>query len=91
VIASDTSAADLVMSHISVNFDRSGFRRDPELVFPLTRLKELQAEGFVGSVADVHYSFMGAPFPPTKFEASARALAGLLKRDGVDAAVLIPV
>jgi len=42
-------------------------------------------------VADFHYSFMGAPFPPTRFEASARALAGLLRRDHVDAAVLIPV
>ena len=91
VIPSDTDAADLVMSHISVNFDRSGFRRDPELVFPLTRLKELQAEGFIGSVADFHYSFMGAPFPPTRFEARAREVAGLLKRDRVDAAVLLPV
>jgi D-proline reductase (dithiol) PrdB len=91
VIPSDTAAADLVMSHVSVNFDRTGFRRDADLVFPLTRLKELAAEGVVGSVADFHYSFMGAPFPPTRFEASARRLAGLLARDRVDAAVLVPV
>lgn len=91
VIASDAPASDLVMSHISVNFDRSGFRRDANLVFPLDRLQELAADGVIGSVADFHYSFMGAPFPPTRFESKARELAGLLKRDRVDAAVLLPV
>lgn len=91
VIPSDTPGASLVMSHISVNFDRSGFRQDPNLVFPLDRLHELAADGTIGSVADYHYSFMGAPFPPTQFEPRARELAGLLARDKVDAAILIPV
>jgi D-proline reductase (dithiol) PrdB len=61
------------------------------VVFPVSRLRELAAEGVIGSVADFHYSFMGAPFPPTRFEAKAREIAGLLRRDGVDAAVLMPV
>lgn len=91
VIPADTTAADLVMSHISVNFDRSGFRQDLNVVLPLDRLSELAADGAIGSVADFHYSFMGAPWPATKFEPKARELAGLLKRDRVDAAVLIPV
>jgi D-proline reductase (dithiol) PrdB len=91
MIPAETSSGDLVMSHVSVNFDRTGFRRDPELVFPLTRLKELAAEKVIGTVASFHYSFMGAPFPPTRFEKKARELAGLLKRDRVDAVVLIPV
>ena len=91
VIPGDTPTAQLVMSHISVNFDRSGFRGDPNVVFPLDRLRELAAEGEIGSVANFHYSFMGAPWPPTRFEPKARELAPLLKRDGVDAAVLLPV
>jgi D-proline reductase (dithiol) PrdB len=91
VIPSDTPSASLLMGHVSVNFDRSGFRQDPNLVFPLERLKELAAEGTIGSVADFHYSFMGAPFPPTQFESKARELAGLLARDKVDAAILMPV
>ncbi len=91
VIPSDTPSAALVMSHISVNFDRSGFRQDPNLVFPIDRLKELAEDGTIGSVADYHYSFMGAPFPPTQFEPKARELAGLLLRDQVDAAILVPV
>jgi D-proline reductase (dithiol) PrdB len=91
VIPADTPAADLVMSHISVNFDRSGFRADPNVVMPIDRLSELAADGTIGSVADYHYSFMGAPWPSTRFEPKARELAGLLHRDRVDAAVLLPV
>ena len=91
VIPAGTPATELVMSHISVNFDRSGFRADPNVVLPLDRLAELAAEGIVGSVADFHYSFMGAPWPSTRFEPKARELAALLERDRVDAAVLLPV
>lgn len=91
IIPADTPAGDLVMSHISVNFDRTGYRRDLNVVMPLDRLRELADAGVIGSVAHYHYSFMGAPFPPTRFEQSARQLAGLLARDGVDAAVLCPV
>ena len=91
IIPGTARGSDLVMSHISVNFDRSGFRQDLNVVFPIDRLREMRDAGEVGSVADYHYSFMGAPFPPTRFEPSARELARLLKRDGVDAAVLCPV
>ncbi|MGE3603495.1 MAG: glycine/sarcosine/betaine reductase selenoprotein B family protein [Lautropia sp.] len=91
VIPGDTPVGELLMSHVSVNFDRSGFRRDPNLVFPLDRLREMAADGEIGSVADVHYAFMGAPFPPTRFEPKARELAALLHRDAVDAVVLLPV
>lgn len=91
VIPGDTPAAELAMSHVSVNFDRTGFRSDPNVVFPIDRLRELQAEGVVGSVAEHHYAFMGAPFPPTTFEPKARELADLLRRDQVDAVVLLPV
>lgn len=91
VIPAQATAADLVMSHISVNFDRSGFRRDLNVVFPLDRLHELAHDGVIGSVAGFHYSFMGAPWPSTRFEPKARELAGLLRRDSVDAAVLVPV
>lgn len=91
IIASDTPAHDLVMSHVSVNFDRTGYRQDVNVVLPVDRLRELAEIGVIGSVADFHYSFMGAPFPPTKFENTARQLAQLLKRELVDAAVLCPV
>ncbi len=90
IIPAETAARDLVMSHISVNFDRSGFQQDHNVVFPIDRLRELVTEGAVGSMASVHYSFMGA-FPPAAAEPHARHLAGLLKSDKVDAALLVPV
>jgi D-proline reductase (dithiol) PrdB len=90
VIPGDTPASDLVMSHISVNFDRTGFQQDLNVVFPIDRLRELVAGGIVGSMAERHYSFMGA-FPPAAAEPHAQHLAGLLKADKVDAALLVPV
>jgi D-proline reductase (dithiol) PrdB len=91
IIPGDVDPATLMMSHISVSFDRSGFRSDPEVVLPIARLRELADDGVIGSTADYHYSFMGAPFPPTRFETQAKELAGLLHRDHVDAALLLPV
>lgn len=90
VIPANTPAGDLVMSHISVNFDRTGFQQDLNVAFPIDRLRELAAEGVVGSMASIHYSFMGA-FPPVAAQPHAKHLAGLLKSDGVDAALLVPV
>lgn len=91
VIPGDTGGEALVMSHVSVNFDRSGFYEDVNVVFPIDRLKELAADAVIGSVADFHYAFMGAAWPPTRFEPKARELAALLKKDRVDAVLLTPV
>ena len=90
VIPGDIEAKDLVMTHISTNFDRTGFQQDWNIVFPLDRLRELAAQGIVGSVADYHYSFMGAA-DPAAMSPSALNLADLLKGDRVDAAFLVPV
>jgi len=90
VIPGDIRADDLVMTHVSTNFDHSGFQQDWNVVFPLDRLRELAQEGVIGSVADFHYSFMGAN-DPRPMEQEARYIAGLLKKDKVDAALLVPV
>ena len=91
VIPEDVASADVIMSHLSVNFDRSGFQADWNVAFPLDRLKELARDGSVGSVARFHYSFMGAISPVTRYEPKARELAALLKQDAVDAVLLSPV
>ena len=90
LIPSETAANDLVMSHISTNFDRTGFQMDLNMVFPLDRLNELKDEGFIGGVADFHYSFMGAT-EPQQMEETARNLAKIMKKDGVNAVLLVPV
>ena len=89
-IPADTKADELLVSHISINFDRTGFQEDWNIVFPLDRLNELAADGVIGSVAQTHHSFMGAT-DPVQMEPYARALAGHLKHDQVDAAILSPV
>ena len=90
VIPGDVDPADLIISHISTNFDRTGFQQDWNVMFPLDRLHELAAAGEVGSVAAYHYSFMGGT-DPEPMEPAARRLAGLLKQDNVDAVALVPV
>ena len=90
VIPTDTKPDDLLISHISINFDRTGFQEDWNVVFPLDRLRELAATGMIGGVAPTHYSFMGAT-DPVQMEPHARELASRLKQDRVDAAILPPV
>jgi len=90
VIPASVDSGEIVMSHVSTNFDRSGFQQDINVVFPIDRLRELADTGAIGSVADFHYSFMGAT-EPEKLEAKARELAGLLKEDRVNAVLLTPV
>ena len=90
IIPADVDEADIAMSHVSVNFDRSGFQQDLNVVFPLQRLHTLAAAGEIGSVAQWHYSFMGAT-DPAQFVESAADVARLLKEDGVNLALLIPV
>ena len=91
VISGDTDGTDLVMSHSSVNFDRSGFQQDLNVVFPIDRCRELVKEGKLSSLADYHYAFMGAALNPEDYEASAREVAGFLKRDNVDSVLLCPI
>lgn len=90
-ISIDDDANDLIMSHSSANFDRSGFVEDVNLVFPIKRFQELLADKAIGSLADVHYSFMGAGLMPKVYEKSAMQVAGMLKQDQVDAVFLTPV
>lgn len=90
VIPADIEANDLVMSHLSVNFDRTGFQQDWNVIFPIDRLRELAGENIIGSIADFHYSFMGA-HDSMLWEKEARQLAGIMKKEGVNTALLVPV
>lgn len=81
---------DMLMSHISVNYDRTGFLQDINTILPVDRLAELVSDGVIGSVAQDHYSFMGAT-DPTDMAPYAAQVAGMLKADQVDAVLLVPV
>jgi D-proline reductase (dithiol) PrdB len=89
-IPGDVDLTALVMSHVSPNFDRTGFEADPNVVFPLDRLKEMEGDGGPGSLAVEHYSFMGAT-DPRAMEPDAGEIASRMKDDGVNAVLLVPV
>ena len=90
-IDSSENTNQLVMSHSSVNFDKSGFAEDVNIVFPVDRFKELESQGTIDSLAAINYSFMGAGLLPAAYETGAAQVAGLLKQDKVDAVFLTPV
>src|SRR6266705_1862364 len=82
--------ADMLMSHISINFDRIGFQRDINVAYPIDRLRDLAAAGVIGAIADTHYSVMGSTDPQT-MTATADAVTGRLNPEQVDAVLLCPV
>ncbi len=81
---------DILVSHVSINFDRAGFQRDINVIWPIDRLRELAAEGVIGSVASTHYTVMGSTDPAAMVE-SADGIAAALLADRCDAVVLAPV
>lgn len=90
IVPGDVDPADVVMSHTSVNFDRTGFQQDLNVCFPLQRLHELAADGVIGSVARFHFTVSGAAHP-SELEPSARAIAATMRADGVDTVLLVPI
>ncbi len=91
IIPGDVDFADVVLSHISANFDRSAFQQDPNIMFPLDRLREMADAGEIGGVANWHYSFMGALPDPSRLEETGTEVGRLLAADGVDVVLLVPV
>ncbi len=90
VIPGEVGPNDLVMTHLAASFDRSGFQRDWNVVFPLDRLRELAQEGVIGSLADFHYS-VSSGHQGNEFAECCREIADLLKKDGVNGVLLFPV
>jgi D-proline reductase (dithiol) PrdB len=86
-IPRSASSADLCITH--EHYDRRDALRDLNLIFPLERLLELEAEGIVGRVADVHYSF-GFTQDPRDLLAPGCKLGRLLAQAHVDLVILVP-
>jgi D-proline reductase (dithiol) PrdB len=90
-IPGDVRAADLVQTHTSIGFDRTAIIEDVNVSFPIDRLREMQAEGKIGSFGPRFFSFMGAQKDLVTIAAtSAPEVAGLLRDDGVDVVLLTP-
>lgn len=90
IIPDDIDRNDLVQAHISVNFDRTHYQRDLNVVLPLDRMHELADAGEIAGVSPMHFSILGAT-EAFLLEPSAAEMAQRMRDLGVDTALLIPV
>ncbi len=91
----DAIPAETASAHFQIHddyYNHGDADRDINCIFPLDRLRELAAEGVVGSVAPHHYSgFMGRTYIRTAvMTQAAPALARRLADEAVDAVVMVP-
>lgn len=79
--------ADLMVSH--GGYDNSDVNRDVNCMFPIERLHELVAEGFIKAVAPMHYAFMGGGGNQQVFhDKTGPEIAQRLKDENVDGVVM---
>src|SRR5579875_3708925 len=78
---------DLTISHQA--YDKTDALRDINLVFPIERLRELEAECVIGRLAEEHYGFslMGSA---KRLMPSIKEVARRIRESGVDLALLVP-
>jgi D-proline reductase (dithiol) PrdB len=82
--------SEILMSHVSINYDRTGWQRDINVIYPIDRMRELADEGIIGAVSDVNFTVLGATDPATMVE-SVESIAARVKRDQIDSVLLSPV
>ena len=91
-IPNDVDVSDLVDTHRSESFDHTGLSRDPNVAFPLDRVRELAESGRVASLAPTHLAFMGSITAPGRLvRDTAPEAASSLVHGSVDVALLVPV
>ena len=87
LIPGDSPTSELMVSH--GGYDNGDVNKDVNCMFPLDRLRELAAEGFIKAVAPIHVGFMGGGGNQEKFKnETGPAIAKILKDEGVDAVLL---
>jgi hypothetical protein len=84
----DTHPASLRVRH--GGYDISGAQADPNVVFPLQRLIELQRESVIGELAADAYSFIGAAAQTRILKEAGPKWVRTLEQEGVELALLVP-
>ena len=90
-LPADTPMDEYAITHDY--YDHTDAGRDINIVFPIERLKELEADGVIGSVAATNYGFMGhieGAHLDTLVNRTAPEVAGKIRSEGVDAVILTP-
>ena len=79
--------ADVNHLHINTNY----IKQDINVILPLSRMAELEAEGFIGRLAPNAYSFYGFQWQNTEFLKEAiEPISKRMKAEGVEAVLLTP-
>ncbi len=88
VIPAATPSGQLRVRH--GGYDIRAAVQDPNVVFPLDRLRELARDGTLGELAPQAYSFVGATAQARLRREVAPIWAAQLRDAGVDAVLLVP-
>lgn len=88
VIPADTATDRLKVRH--GGYDIRGAQKDPNVVFPIDRLRELQAAGRIGELAEQAYSFVGATAQTRLLKETGPEWVERFKQDRLDAVLLVP-
>ncbi|MCL5044644.1 MAG: glycine/betaine/sarcosine/D-proline family reductase selenoprotein B [Deltaproteobacteria bacterium] len=88
-VPKDASRAELTVWHFG--YRTEDVRRDPNCVFPLERMRELEAEGLIGELMDPALSFMGGVYSARRVRTElGPALIEEVRAGGADALLLVP-
>ena len=90
-IPSWVDTKDLTITHDY--YDHRDADQDINVVFPIQRLRELQAKGIIGGIAPRHFSFMGhitGRHLGTLVKRTGPEVARMLKENGAEAVFLTP-
>jgi D-proline reductase (dithiol) PrdB len=86
VIPGNTATADLMVTHD--HYDHADADRDPNIMFPLDRARELVAEGFIAGLNDKHYSLGYAQDLRAIYDQVAPEIAEALYQSKTDVVLL---
>jgi hypothetical protein len=85
----DTTHEELLVRH--GGYDITSAAADPGVTFPIAALRELEAEGIIGSLHHDAFSFTGATAQKRIINESGPEWAQILSDEGVEAVLLVPV
>ncbi len=88
-IPAATDLDDLDVRH--GGYDVRGARRDPGVAFPLGTLRDLEAAGIIGRVADPVFSFVGATAQKRLLNEALPSWRRPVRETGADVLLLVPL
>ncbi|MDA8137255.1 MAG: glycine/sarcosine/betaine reductase selenoprotein B family protein [Desulfobacteraceae bacterium] len=80
---------DVDVNHLHVNTEP--IKADLNVILPLRRFEEFEAEGAIGRLAPTHYSYYGyQPNPSVLLQTTMPKVAARMQAEGVEAVLLTP-